>query len=116
MINHQFEKIEGNSNQLLNQMKSMLLDKNEINAKKKEHKYQGKGKSLIDQYGLHGPTKEYYEKSNSSSGPLFKDMYDMNYVLTEENESLNKLPSSAEFLSIMKSKDGGKSKLALDRK
>ncbi|KAL4504511.1 hypothetical protein ABPG72_009957 [Tetrahymena utriculariae] len=96
MIKHVFEKVDENQQDMINKMKLMYQDKEVV--KKKEVKVNQRGKTLIDQYDLRAPPKEYYMKHQKLI-KYFKDMLDINYVLTEKAEQMSNLPSSIEILN-----------------
>ncbi|KAL4456139.1 hypothetical protein ABPG74_014100 [Tetrahymena malaccensis] len=96
MIKHVFEKVDESQQDMINKMKLMYQDKEVV--KKKEVKVNQRGRTLIDQYGLRAPPKEYYMK-HQKLNKYFKDMLDINYVLTEQAEQMSKLPSSIDILN-----------------
>lgn len=75
-----------------------MMFSEKLEPKRNESKTAHKGKTLIDQYDLRAPPKEYYQKYNKLDS-VFKDMLDINYVLTEQSDQFSKLPSSIEILA-----------------
>jgi hypothetical protein len=79
MLSHTFEKNDEKTEGILALLKEMTNQRKQKKDPKQTKKYQ---KSLIEVYDLRAPGKEYFQKHQKVDG-LFKDMLELNYVLSE---------------------------------